>query len=84
TGFVSLEVSPELAKDAQGTVEEARRLHAAIARKNAMIKVPATVAGCPYVGNRHGFVALFGAEVLPLEGGDLVGIKRVAGEGFLE
>lgn len=33
TGFVSLEVSPELAKDAQGTVEEARRLHAAIARK---------------------------------------------------
>ena len=39
TGFVSLEVSPELAKDAQGTVEEARRLHAAIARKNAMIKV---------------------------------------------
>ncbi|ENX7174245.1 transaldolase, partial [Neisseria gonorrhoeae] len=45
TGFVSLEVSPELAKDAQGTVEEARRLHAAIARKNAMIKVPATDAG---------------------------------------
>lgn len=44
----------------------------------------ANVAGCPYVGNRHGFVALFGAEVLPLEGGDLVGIKRVAGEGFLE
>ena len=35
----------ELAKDAQGTVEEARRLHAAIARKNAMIKVPATDAG---------------------------------------
>ena len=45
TGFVSLEVSPELAKNAQGTVEEARRLHAAIARKNAMIKVPATDAG---------------------------------------
>ena len=42
TGFVSLEVSPELSKDAQGTVEEARRLHAAIGRKNVMIKVPAT------------------------------------------
>ena len=42
TGFVSLEVSPELSKDAQGTVEEARCLHAAIGRKNAMIKVPAT------------------------------------------
>ena len=38
TGFVSLEVSPELSKDAQGTVEEARRLHAAIGRKNAMKK----------------------------------------------
>lgn len=36
---------PSLPKDAQGTVEEARRLHAAIARKNAMIKVPATDAG---------------------------------------
>ena len=45
TGFVSLEVSPELAKDAQGTVKEACRLHAAIARKNAMIKIPATDAG---------------------------------------
>ena len=45
TGFVSLEVSPELSKDAQGTVEEARRLHAAIGRKNVMIKVPATDEG---------------------------------------
>ncbi|WP_308184613.1 transaldolase [Neisseria polysaccharea] len=45
TGFVSLEVSPELSKDAQGTVEEARRLYAAIGCKNAMIKVPATDAG---------------------------------------
>ena len=32
-------------KDAQGTVEEARRLHAAIGRKNVMIKVPATDEG---------------------------------------
>jgi len=45
TGFVSLEVSPELSKDVQGTVEEARRLHAAIGRKNVMIKVPATDEG---------------------------------------
>ncbi|STZ76956.1 transaldolase [Bergeriella denitrificans] len=45
TGFVSLEVSPELAKDAAGTVVEAKRLHTAIGRKNAMIKVPATDAG---------------------------------------
>ena len=45
TGFVSLEVSPELSKDAHGTIEEARRLHAAIGRKNVMIKVPATDEG---------------------------------------
>ncbi|WP_274571879.1 transaldolase [Neisseria leonii] len=44
-GFVSLEVSPELAHDAQGTVAEAKRLHAAIDRPNVMIKVPATDAG---------------------------------------
>ena len=45
TGFVSLEVSPELSKDAAGTVAEAKRLHDAIGRKNVMIKVPATDAG---------------------------------------
>lgn len=45
TGFVSLEVSPELSHDAAGTIEEAKRLHAAIGRKNAMIKVPATDEG---------------------------------------
>ena len=45
SGFVSLEVSPELAHDAEGTVAEARRLHRAIGRKNAMIKVPATDEG---------------------------------------
>ena len=33
SGFVSLEVSPELAHDAEGTVAEARRLHRAIGRK---------------------------------------------------
>jgi transaldolase/glucose-6-phosphate isomerase len=44
-GFVSLEVSPELARDAEGTVTEARRLWQAVARPNVMIKVPATTAG---------------------------------------
>lgn len=44
-GFVSLEVAPELAHDADGTVAEARRLFAAIGRPNAMIKLPATDAG---------------------------------------
>jgi transaldolase len=44
-GFVSLEVSPELAHDAAATIAEARRLYAAVARENLMIKVPATQAG---------------------------------------
>lgn len=44
-GFVSLEVSPELADDARATVTEATRLWWAIDRPNAMIKVPATAAG---------------------------------------
>lgn len=45
TGFVSLEVSPELSRDAAGTIAEAQRLHAAINRPNVMIKVPATNEG---------------------------------------
>ncbi|UCG24120.1 MAG: bifunctional transaldolase/phosoglucose isomerase, partial [Chloroflexota bacterium] len=44
-GYVSLEVSPELADDTEDTVEEARRLHALVDRQNLMIKVPATRAG---------------------------------------
>jgi len=44
-GFVSLEVSPHLADDTDGTTAEARRLWAAVGRPNVMIKVPATPAG---------------------------------------
>jgi transaldolase / glucose-6-phosphate isomerase len=44
-GFVSLEVNPHLAHDADGTVEEARRLWAALDRPNVFIKVPATLEG---------------------------------------
>ena len=44
-GFVSLEVSPHLAHDADATVAEAQRLWAALGRPNVMIKVPGTVAG---------------------------------------
>lgn len=48
-GFVSLEVSPLLAHDTRGTIEEARRLWAAIGRQNVMIKVPGTLEGVPAV-----------------------------------
>src|SRR6267378_3409946 len=46
-GYVSLEVSPYLAHDTTGTIDEARRLWKAVARENVMIKVPGTVEGIP-------------------------------------
>jgi transaldolase/glucose-6-phosphate isomerase len=48
-GYVSLEVSPTLAHDTQGTIAEARRLFAELERPNVMIKVPATQAGIPAI-----------------------------------
>jgi transaldolase len=44
-GYVSLEVSPDLARDADGTVAEARRLWQIVDRPNLMIKVPGTGEG---------------------------------------
>jgi len=44
-GFVSLEVNPHLAYDAEGTIEEARRLWRVLDRPNVFIKVPATEEG---------------------------------------
>ncbi len=48
-GYVSLEVSPRLARETPGTLEEARRLWQAVARENLMIKVPGTPEGVPAV-----------------------------------
>jgi transaldolase len=44
-GFVSIEVSPRLARDTEGSVTEARRLWKAVDRPNAMIKIPGTREG---------------------------------------
>lgn len=44
-GFVSLEVSPHLARDTEGTIKEARALWQSVDRPNLLIKVPATVEG---------------------------------------
>lgn len=44
-GFVSLEVAPSLAHDAEGTHREALRLHKLLGRQNVMIKIPATPEG---------------------------------------
>ena len=46
-GYVSVEVSPYLAHDPEGTLEEARRLWKTVARDNVMIKVPGTPEGIP-------------------------------------
>src|SRR6201997_3029857 len=46
-GYVSLEVSPYLARDTKGTLEEARRLWKSVNRPNVMIKVPGTAEGIP-------------------------------------
>jgi len=48
-GYVSLEVSPNLARDTEGTVSEARALFTAVDRPNLMIKVPATPEGIPAI-----------------------------------
>jgi transaldolase len=48
-GFVSLEVSPQLAHDTEGTITEARQLWDAVNRPNLFIKVPATREGVPAI-----------------------------------
>ena len=48
-GYVSLEVSPYLANDTDGTIAEAKKLWAAVDRPNLMIKIPGTPAGVPAI-----------------------------------
>ena len=48
-GFVSLEVSPAIARDTAATVAEARRFWAAVDRPNVLIKIPANPEGIPAI-----------------------------------
>jgi transaldolase/transaldolase/glucose-6-phosphate isomerase len=48
-GFVSLEVSPHLANDTEGTIKQARELWKSVDRKNVMIKIPGTKEGLPAI-----------------------------------
>lgn len=48
-GYVSLEVSPYLANDTEGTISEAKRLWERVNRPNLMVKIPATKAGIPAI-----------------------------------
>jgi transaldolase len=67
-GYVSLEVSPLLAHDTKGSLEEARRLFAAVNRPNLMIKIPGTKEGLPAIeqalteGININITLLFGIE----------------------
>jgi transaldolase/transaldolase/glucose-6-phosphate isomerase len=48
-GFVSLEVSPFLARDTEGTINQARELWKSVNRDNVMIKIPGTAEGLPAI-----------------------------------
>jgi transaldolase len=67
-GYVSLEVSPLLAHDTKGSLEEARHLFAAVNRPNLMIKIPGTREGLPAIeqalteGININITLLFGIE----------------------
>jgi transaldolase len=67
-GFVSLEVSPMLAHDSEGTIKEARHLWQRLNRPNVFIKVPGTAAGLPAItqliseGINVNVTLLFGLE----------------------
>ena len=87
-GFVSLEVSPRLAYDTEGTVAEARRLFAALDRPNVMIKVPATPAGIPAIealiaaGVNVNVTLIFALDhYRAAAGAYLAGLERLAAEG---
>ena len=48
-GYVSLEVSPFLARDTEATIKDARRLWKAVNRPNLLVKIPATAEGVPAI-----------------------------------
>jgi transaldolase / glucose-6-phosphate isomerase len=88
-GFVSLEVSPYLAMDTNGTITEARRLWKDVHRKNLMVKVPATAEGLPAIQHLTGegisinITLLFSQKVyIEVAQAYLAGLERyVAGGG---
>jgi transaldolase / glucose-6-phosphate isomerase len=87
-GYISLEVSPHLAHDTQGTIREARRLWQTVGRPNLMIKVPGTPAGLPAVeqliseGINVNVTLLFSQEVYErVAEAYIVGLERLAARG---
>jgi transaldolase/glucose-6-phosphate isomerase len=87
-GFISLEVSPGLANDTDGTVKEARELWKAVDRPNLMVKVPGTRAGVPAFetliseGININVTLLFAVEAYEnVAAAYIRGLEKRAGEG---
>jgi transaldolase/glucose-6-phosphate isomerase len=87
-GYVSLEVSPYLARKTQETIDEARRLWKTVKRDNVMIKVPGTAEGVPAIGQLIGegininVTLLFAQEVYEKVAEQYVsGLEDLAGRG---
>ena len=87
-GYVSLEVSPHLARDTGGTLKEAKRLWDAVGRENLMIKVPATKEGIPAIvqligrGINVNVTLIFSQEVYELVAeAYLAGLEQLSARG---
>ncbi|HEY0173930.1 MAG TPA: bifunctional transaldolase/phosoglucose isomerase, partial [Pyrinomonadaceae bacterium] len=87
-GYISLEVSPKLAYDTRGTIEEASRLFNRVGRKNVMIKIPASQEGLPaieesiYRGININITMIFSIEnYVQVAEAFIKGLERRAAEG---
>ncbi len=87
-GFVSLEVSPRLARDTEGTLSDARRYWQAVDRPNLMIKIPGTEEGVPAIeqaiseGINVNVTLLFAVEAYTAIAGAFIrGLERRHAEG---
>ena len=87
-GYVSLEVSPYLARKTQETMDEARRLWKTVKRDNVMIKVPGTAEGIPAIrqligeGININVTLLFAQEVYEKVAEQYIaGLEDLAGRG---
>jgi transaldolase/glucose-6-phosphate isomerase len=87
-GYVSLEVSPYLARKTKETIDEARRLWKAVKRENVMIKVPGTAEGLPAIrqlvgeGLNINITLLFAQEVYEkVAEAYIAGLEDLAGRG---
>ncbi len=87
-GYISLEVSPDLANDTEATIAETRRLFARVNRPNVMIKIPATAEGLPaieemiYEGVNINVTLIFALDVYErVTEAYIRGLERRAAEG---